>query len=464
MPVVTVISDLHVGAGVLDDCDAELERGLVAFLKELAARQEPIELVFNGDFLDFAQAPPWEGRELESTAEGSVGVCFTEEQSIAKLDAIIGSHPAIFEALRDFLGGSSFNRLVILPGNHDADLFWPGVRARLAAAIAEAIGDRLVFHLERAYRSPAFPHVWIEHGHQYDPLNCFFVAGVECWSAARPPILRDMTGHLRLYECIGTRFLIRFLNRLDAEYPFVDNVKPFSRFIRLFAASTLEPGHGPLKVAVAMWSLVRYLTNSLVATPGDILTLEEGIPAADLLLEPYRRLPPSSQRNFDETIRARGFALDRPLELYVSTRERAEALLEFLAGHLELFDSLDAGDAALLGVGVEPGTLSLVRGFNVNETAELLKGAAKLLEHGDTRAVVMGHTHEPVDRPAGVPYFNTGSWTRYYRFAPREHVTTWSILQTNSYEHFPYQLNYAEISGAPPGDVRLITFRERDRG
>src|SRR6516162_7488182 len=221
-----VISDIHVGSGPLDDCDAELERGLVSFLEQMAADSEPTTLVINGDFLDFAQAEPWQGKELESSTADGVPLCFTEEQSVEKLKGIVRAHRPIFDAAGEICRPGSGHRLVILPGNHDVDFFWDKVRAEFVAALGGS-RDRLQFHLEQSYRPEQFPGVWIEHGHHYDECNNFRARDRDYWSEARPPIFADVKGIPRLLECVGTRFLIRFLNRLDRDYPFVDNVKPF---------------------------------------------------------------------------------------------------------------------------------------------------------------------------------------------------------------------------------------------
>ena len=83
------ISDLHISAQALDDFDTEIEDQLVGFLAELGSGSDSVELVINGDFLDFVQAPPAEGGELEaiSSAEGQP-LCFTERQSLRKLENI----------------------------------------------------------------------------------------------------------------------------------------------------------------------------------------------------------------------------------------------------------------------------------------------------------------------------------------------------------------------------------------
>jgi len=108
----------------------------------------------------------------------------------------------------------------------------------------------------------------IEHGHRYDKVNSFDVNGHERWSAEEPPILKSKDGEERLYECIGTRFLIRYLNGLDARYPFVDNVKPFSRFLKIFGASALTLGWGPLDAAVCVAKMLPYAMRVAVSNRG----------------------------------------------------------------------------------------------------------------------------------------------------------------------------------------------------
>lgn len=463
--VTIAISDLHVGAGVLDDCDAELESSLVRFINDLGANRGSVELVINGDFLDFAQAPPWAGPELESMSPTGIPLCFTENQSLAKLDAIRASHPTVFEALAAFLAVDAQNRLVILPGNHDADFFWPQVRARFAAAFPERARSRLHFHLERVYRPPAFPNVWIEHGHQYDPVNRFRVDEDECWSLRTPPIFLDNDVCLRLYECTGTGFLIKFLNRLDAAYPFVDNVKPFSRFLKLFAMSALVPGHGPLKVAVAIWGLLRYLARMSLTAPRDLLaSAGDRLSPGALLLKWYEDLPAAGRHAFTEALGRAGFGLNRSLPLYVSDSEQAERLFTFLTDHLDILEGIDDVEPALLDLSGVPGTLTLAGGYNVDETAELMTAAHRILERGAATAVVMGHTHQPISAEGSLPYVNTGTWTRYYRFGSRDRVRSWALLKRDAIDHFPYQLNYAEIAGHPEPILRLVTHEEQHCG
>src|SRR5262249_42566142 len=150
---ILIISDLHISEGVLDDCDAEIEQHLVSFLGWLAARGTSVELIINGDFLDFVQASPWPGTDLEDRPADDLPLCHTERQSLEKFDGIRRAHTTVFQALRELLTIHPENRLTVLPGNHDADFFWPRVRDAIAAAVTTGeAAARLSVHLEPAYQ------------------------------------------------------------------------------------------------------------------------------------------------------------------------------------------------------------------------------------------------------------------------------------------------------------------------
>ena len=136
------ISDLHIGG---DETLAEVGfmDELLAFLRDLAARDEDAELIVNGDAFGL-----WE---------------FTELEGLAKFDALVDRYPELFEQLR-----RTGERVPItfIPGNHDYELAcYPEYVERLAAynvtleqevVITREVGDRVL---------------WIEHGQQRDPNN-----------------------------------------------------------------------------------------------------------------------------------------------------------------------------------------------------------------------------------------------------------------------------------------------------
>jgi UDP-2,3-diacylglucosamine pyrophosphatase LpxH len=460
--VLIVISDLHVGAGPLDDFDHLIEAEFVAFLEARVLNPAPQELVINGDFLEFVQAEPWEDLALRSvTADGEM-LCFTQAQSLSKLANIFEYHPNVFRALGLFLGKPE-NRLVILPGNHDADFFFEAVRAALRAKLDECasmiVGDRLVFHLDRVYRPAIAPCVWIEHGHQYDVNNCFYLDNEERWSEERPPLLVDINGNIRLLACTGTRFLNEYLNRLDLTYTFVDNVKPFSKFVKMFlVASALFRYGTPVRVAIAAWGILRFLAKTATISMDALLHAGgRDIPSvAEIVRQGWSQLPKDQQRGLIDALVRRGVAIDVPIPELLADKQSVQRILDALADNFDLTDVFILPNDALMGADGENGTLSFTGGFVADETATLIQAAQAAIRDAGAKVVIMGHTHEPQDRPNGLNYGNTGSWTRYLRIAEGEpEPTSWSLLKADGIAHFPFELLYAEIDTGSPACLRL---------
>ncbi len=136
------LSDLHLGGdGELQHCDFIEE--FVAFLKELESKGGDTELIIGGDLFGF-----WE---------------LTTVDGIAKLDAIVARHGAIFDQLQRT--GARI-RITVMVGNHDYDLAClPEYRERLA---------RYNLNLDTAVslqRPLLGKTIWIEHGQQVDPYN-----------------------------------------------------------------------------------------------------------------------------------------------------------------------------------------------------------------------------------------------------------------------------------------------------
>jgi UDP-2,3-diacylglucosamine pyrophosphatase LpxH len=449
-----VISDLHMGVGALDDFDAEIEKHFVGFLGEWRANSTPVELVINGDLLDFVQAPPFTGRKLEARSSTGIPLCFTQQQSLDKLTAIAGNHAPAFGALREFLkAGKS---VTILPGNHDADFFWPDVRSAFARHVCgkdRAASKRLRIHLDPVYRPKEHEHLWIEHGHQFDPLNAFFVGDRPCWSEKTPPIRATRSGENRLYECVGTRFLIRYINKLDADYPFVDNVKPFSRFLQIFFTSAVVPGYGPLKAAIALAAMWRYLETIAFERPSDLLEFPEVEDLDQALTDAVEAALPGQRAAFAKALAKARFRDDRSPLLLVRDEESRRQLSDFLADHLDIVDTLGAEEPE--------GVMALGKGFIADETDDLRQGAERILDDPShaCRYVTMGQTHESID---GNRYFNTGSWTRYYQHVADRRLRPWSMLRTNSFKYFPYALKFLRSESGPPPRVTLGTFAHRD--
>lgn len=462
-----VISDQHVSAGDLDDCDAELEEQLVRFVGDIGSPEGEdggVELVINGDFLDFAQAPPLGRKDLRGKSKDGLPLCFTEQQSLLKLRAIHNAHKNVFAGLTSFLAASEENSLVVIPGNHDADFYWPKVRIKFLSYLDDSVAARARFHLDQVYRPPQAPGAWIEHGHQHDPCNNFAVNGEPCWSEASPPIFLGEDGCERLLECVGTRFLLQFLNKLDERYPYVDNVKPFSRFLALFGMSALRPGRGTFEAALSIWSMMRFVAETVVKRPTDLLGVV-GDPDKEFE-HPLRAyvsvMSTPRQGKLQKRLQDAGLDVPYALATYLKNETQADACMDFLVERPEIIEEFE-GPQSMLSVGGQAGTLTLTKGFLEDESKLLIDAAKEALRDDNIKVVVMGHTHVTKDRPMNHNYFNSGCWIRYFLFEPTERMPPWSMLKAGAEARFPYELNYVVIPSENPSAARLETFASEAR-
>jgi hypothetical protein len=351
-----------------------------------------------------------------------------------------------------------------MPGNHDADIFWQKVRTRLYARLSPpgaAASDKIQFHLEPQYQPAEVPGLWIEHGHQHDACNSFEIDGKPYWSTKCPPIMADKNNVERLIECVGTRFLLKFMNGLDEKYPFVDNVKPFSKFVKMFLVSGASRDFGPIKALVSYWALASFMANRLAKSRSDLLAKEEspeniGREMTRLIAE----LSDAKAEKLKARLAADGFSIgNRQLKFYVKQdEENVEKLLNFLSEHPDVLAEVETDQSGLLSPGDE-GYLTLGGGFLADETRELKRAARKIIDGGLTNAVVMGHTHEPVNTNSDLNYVNTGTWIRYFKEVAGNQRSSWSMLTKSGYPNFPYELAYAEIGDSTGGKLVRRIFR-----
>ncbi len=209
-----IISDLHLGDGSeLDDFKQDIQ--FRHFVQELG-RKRKAELIINGDFIDFLAISLPEESPRPFSRLGN-----TEEESLRKLEMVLDAHPLVFDSLRGFI--QEGNRLVIIPGNHDIDLFWPKLWERMAEALGNPDGERLYFERNGIYR---IDNLYVEHGNQYFNDSLF--------GNFTHPFLRDpRTGELRLERSWGSCFMTYFANSMRKSKPFIDNVKPISSLVFL---------------------------------------------------------------------------------------------------------------------------------------------------------------------------------------------------------------------------------------
>ncbi len=222
-----VVSDLHLGDGSpqgegFHQRQQDALDGLLAALEPGGALGQAavVELVINGDCFDFLlAAPAAPGRQETDAGLG-----------LSKIERIIAAHPQFFASLRRFLVHPA-RWLTFTIGNHDLELCFAQVRARLLQAIGAEAG-RARFCLSRAYRP--LPDVELEHGCQFDPWNRIETLWDEFWPGY--DLIDDggewrMAGPERVSLPWGSRYHYDVLAPILQRYPYLES------FIPLLSAS-----------------------------------------------------------------------------------------------------------------------------------------------------------------------------------------------------------------------------------
>ncbi len=145
------VSDSHIGGD--PGCDGFESPGeLQALFEELTGLDRPVELVLAGDFFDFLQM----GGAPEGTDKASITISRPEY-----LD--------LFAALKRF-NAANGKRVVYLPGNHDAEVWWnPGIQETLRST---GLVDEFAYsYLASVSVDGERRVVYCEHGNQLDPVN-----------------------------------------------------------------------------------------------------------------------------------------------------------------------------------------------------------------------------------------------------------------------------------------------------
>ncbi|MES2857519.1 MAG: metallophosphoesterase [Bdellovibrionota bacterium] len=209
-----VISDLHLGNGrtLKGGGTNPLEefyfgQKLVEFLHYYCSgefRDAEVELIINGDFLNFLQVD-YRGHHL---------TVITESVSLEKMKYIVQGHKEVFEALKTFATtpGRSVTYVV---GNHDQCMLWPATRAYFNEVLQTSVKFKNLVYF--------FDGVHIEHGHMHEAANRFDPKRFFLKKNLPEPILNLP---------FGSHFFVDFVLKLKQVHPHVDKVRPFKRMIR----------------------------------------------------------------------------------------------------------------------------------------------------------------------------------------------------------------------------------------
>ncbi len=219
-----VVSDLHLADGSpILDCFADRQQ--TAFGELLASFGDgdgrgSVELIINGDCFDFLVTRPY-------AFDGTVD----QPTAIQKIEKIIAAHRPFFTALRSFIGHPDCT-VTFTTGNHDLELCFARVRARVCAAISGQESDpRIYFCPTRFYRP--LPDVYIEHGNHYDFWN-HAIAGL--WDEQGQPL--TLTPE-RITLSMGSRYFQHSAYLISERYPYFDHFEPSMNTTRQIALLSL---------------------------------------------------------------------------------------------------------------------------------------------------------------------------------------------------------------------------------
>ncbi len=443
-PELIVLSDLHLGEGLggepprysaMEDFffDEPFARLLAHLRWEHLTAPERLVLVLNGDIFDFLTVTrvPEEAEAARrgfkiSRAERQLGLNAAPAKSVFKLDCILDGHPVFFAALAQFIAAG--HRVELLAGNHDLELHFPEVRARLLERLASLPGaptraeleTRLRFH-PWFYLEPG--RVYVEHGNQYEASNSV--------SHPRYPVLRRRGREPVLDYPLGSLFVRYFYNPVHRINPYTPKVISFEQYIEFLRRHNVLD---LLRIARTHWPFFTRAIRPELPAPGTDQATGASEPpaAAELELSPLERqldtlkihpLTASkaalAEQMMKPVLRRLGWVSALGLgSLYVwlllfNLIQATPWLAENVFAKAVLLVFL----AMLTFVGLFWLGNALARGMRrrTDETVELCaQRAGEIARRTGVKLVLMGHTHV-VDLRAvadgAATYANGGSWT-----------------------------------------------------
>lgn len=208
-----VISDLHLGRGRISNGvinpleEFYFEDKLVEFLDFYSSgkyRDAEVELIINGDFLNFLQV---DYKEHFLTV-------ITEGVALDLLKGIIEGQDKVFRAFREFTSVPN-KSITYIVGNHDQAMLWPKLRAEFNDAVGAPVKFKNI-----AYN---FDGIHIEHGHMHEAANRLDPKKFFLKQNLPEPILNLP---------FGSYFFIEFVMKIKRKHPHVDKIRPFNKLIR----------------------------------------------------------------------------------------------------------------------------------------------------------------------------------------------------------------------------------------
>ncbi len=217
--VVLVISDLHLSAGkmikgkrnLLEDFHYDNE--LVDFLTYYSSgdyHEVEVELVINGDFLDFLAVPYVEFYDDEF---------WSETAALAKLRMIMSAHLGVLEALKRFVS-TPRKKIVYIIGNHDAEFVFDSLKEEFLNFFGDGRANIILSNAISIH--VPIKGVSIQHGHQYERAHEFDQENA---------IVETLNGEKYFIPPWGSYYVTNVINKYKQERSFINAVRPIKHFI-----------------------------------------------------------------------------------------------------------------------------------------------------------------------------------------------------------------------------------------
>ncbi len=217
--LILVISDLHLSAGktikgkrnLLEDFHYDNE--LIDFLNYYSAgdyENVEVELVINGDFLDFLAVPYVEFYDDEF---------WSETAALAKLRMIMSAHLGVLEALKRFLS-KPLKKVVYIIGNHDAEFVFDSLKEEFLTFFGE-FRKNIILSNSISTHVPV-KGVCIQHGHQYERAHEF---------DQENSVIETLNGEKYFIPPWGSYYVTNVINKYKQERSFINSVRPIKHFI-----------------------------------------------------------------------------------------------------------------------------------------------------------------------------------------------------------------------------------------
>jgi UDP-2,3-diacylglucosamine pyrophosphatase LpxH len=455
--MLVIVSDFHISEGLRLESkklspneDFFFDDAFKRFLDHISGVDKGnVHLVMNGDTFDFLQVLAREEDVYKSEDKGRSTSMLAEIQDVRshshtlkygaateatasarKLVTIAAGHGHFFNSIGGFL--SKGNRLTVLTGNHDIELFWPEVQTCFRELVNDPGEDALEFSHWFFYDKTF--KVYVEHGNQYEAFNSFL--NFLC------PLLRDEK-HINLP--FGS-FLVRyFFNQIESEYPFAENVKPPTKYI---AWAINEYKFRPIRLFGMLYCFIKTLVKTFNRSGGwfrpdipedikqktdDRLNTLKPLFKNGSVLEQIAGLRETPINN------TKSYFLSRVVTALSAIFYVLGLVFVILAPLVSTFglktvygyaSLLSAVIFALLGR-----SISYIMPLFMKDPSEYASEIGRVLEEAgnDVKHIVFGHTHEPdiikpdkiinyinkntgnggrrfIQLGEGMTYFNTGTW------------------------------------------------------